>query len=1198
MDTNKLKKFATEARNRLKAGVAAKIQTLGFDRNGQVPEHLHPQLMQGGSLWNGQLQAESFYHQWQALYRRVQQKGIKEVYEEAAYTWFNRLVAIRILQKNGLVEPALDYVDAARTPRIVDEARMGRIPQMPEAQRIRLMELLDDDARTTEQFALLIAAFCHDTPILQACFGTVSDFTELLLPNDILTEGGFVDMLNHTEFIADEDFRSPELIGWLYQFYISERKDEVFASFKKGQKAEAEDIPAATQIFTPNWIVKYMVQNTVGRIYLDNNPSATSEFKPKWKYLVESAEPTPKESIYKYKELTDLLVGDLACGSGHILNECFDILYDLYIYEGYSRREAIENIFTHNLRGVDLDTRAKQLATFALMLKACQKDASFADGHVLPHVLDMPQKTNYGLSDLSEFLQSESSEKSVVELSKAFELMKDADSLGSIMKFDLSDTTLLTMRQTLDYWHGQSFVPEKVEDIIPAIDLILSLTDKYSALIANPPYMGRGNMNQILSSYLDKEYPITKQDLYATFMKLMLDRTVDNGRTAFITMESWMFLTSFENLRRFLLDNYYLSSMGHFGWHIIGIAFGTVMSVFQKCKSNDRIGEYSFLTIDDIDKEKNVPYVFPKKDNGRYSIKSQKDFEKIPRCPIGYWVGQKIYSIFEYSKLYEFGSASKGIITGDNKRFLRIWSEVSNKKIQYNAVNYIDSQNSDLKWYPCRKGGLMRKWYGNNEYVINWLRNGYEVIECAKNENRNCQDYANEYKFVPSISWTSISGGSPSFRFGKNDVAESAGMSYFLKDKSNILYSLGFLNSRVSQFLLQILNPTVNYTAGTIESLPLILDKELRKLIDKITLQNTTISKLDWDSHETSWDFQRNPLLEQQLDIILINMQEQGILLKDATIDDMGSFHLPDLMQPLEILVENYKAEWEDYFYKLHSNEEELNRQFICIYGLEDELTPDVPLDEITILQQGEISINNNQLIWHEDVLMKQLISYAVGVWMGRYRLDKKGLHIAHPDPTDEELQSYTYNGNQVCIDDDAIIPILPQNSPFDDNLSSRISDFIRIVFGEERLTENLNYIEQKLNMTIDQYVQKDFWKDHKKMYQNRPIYWLFSSKKGAFKCLTYMHRMDAYTAERVRTSYLLPYIEFLQNQIAELENRASTLSTAENRKLQNLQKSLDECREYHERLQVVAEHAIAFDLDDGVVVNYAKFGDTLAKIK
>ena len=528
MDTNKLKKFATEARNRLKAGIAAKIITLGFDKNGRVPDHMHPQLMQGGSLWNGRLETEGFYHQWQALYSRVQQKGIKEVYEEAAYTWFNRLVAIRILQKNSLIEPVLDYVDQARTPRIVDEARMGRMPQMQERQRQLLMELLDDDAKTTEQFAILVTAFCHDNPILYRCFGAMSDYTELLLPNDILTEGGFIDMLNHTEFITDDDFRSPELIGWLYQFYISERKDEVFA--KKG-KFEADEIPAATQIFTPNWIVKYMVQNTIGRIYLDNNPSAAPEFKPKWQYLVEPSEPTPKDSIFRFKELTELLTGDLACGSGHILNECFDLLYDLYIYEGYSRKEAIENIFKCNLRGVDLDTRAKQLATFALMLKACQKDASFADAHILPHVLSMPTPIpQEQVADrLQQFFREMPSRQQMTDLTAAFNLMQDAESLGSIMKFDVAESTLLSIQQTLNYWRHEQFVPEMVEEILPAMDLILTLTDKYAALVMNPPYMGSGNMNETLSNYVKRNFQEGKADLCTSFMMMQAQKTKKGG---------------------------------------------------------------------------------------------------------------------------------------------------------------------------------------------------------------------------------------------------------------------------------------------------------------------------------------------------------------------------------------------------------------------------------------------------------------------------------------------------------------------------------------------------------------------------------------------------------------------------------------------------------------------------------------------
>ena len=1189
MDTNRIKKFATEARNKLKAGIAAKIITLGFDKNGNVPEHMHPQLMQGGSLWNGQLQTEGFYHQWQALYKRVQQKGIKEVYEEAAYTWFNRLVAIRILQKNSLIEPVLAYVDAARTPRIVDEARMGRIPQMQERQRQLLMELLDDDSKITEQFAILVTAFCHDNPILFKCFGAMSDYTELLLPNDILTEGGFIDLLNHTEFITDADFHSPELIGWLYQFYISERKDEVFASFKQGKKAEAEDIPAATQIFTPNWIVKYMVQNTIGRIYLDNNPSAASEFKAKWQYLVESSTPTPNEDIYKYKELTDLLVGDLACGSGHILNECFDLLYDLYIYEGYSRREAVEYIFTHNLRGIDLDTRAKQLATFALMLKACQKDSSFADAHILPKVLNMPTPIpQEQVSDrLKEFFRETPSNQIHKDLTAAFELMQDADSLGSIMKFDLAESTQLAIRQAMEYWQDQSFVPETIKDIVPAMDLMLTLTEKYAALVMNPPYMGNGNMNEVLSSYVKYNYPTGKADLCSVFMIMQANRTVGGGYYANIIPPSWMFLSTFEELRHSIIDNQTVHSLLHLSRGIFGADFGSVSSVIQNRQMDNAHGTYFRLierTFQEFDQnhlrilfektlsDHNFRFFFADytKDvneinyssNGAkiyYPNVNQQNFEKIPGCPIGYWLSDNVVNSFSLPSFIKFGKGVKGLDSGDNSKFVRnIW-EISD--LADNWVNYYS-------------GGPYRKWYGNLFYVLKYP----EVCDfkgaCVRNK---------DLYFKEGFEWSRVSSNHFGVRKVENAVFGGASQMAFTKDREGLNKYLAIYNTHIVEFYIKFLNPTMITQAGDVNRIPIC--KDIPDNLDAIVDKCVDISKQDWDAHETSWDFEGNPIVALRNEIV-------------------GNGNL-DSSFKLSAFVEQFETIWEERFNQLHQNEEELNRQFIEIYGLQDELSPEVPKNEITILQQGEINLvqapgsdNDYTLQWNEDVLMKQLISYAVGVWMGRYKLGQKGLHIAHPNPTDKELQEYWYGGVQVYIDDDGLIPVLPQSSPFDDNLSSRISDFVRITFGEDKLTENLNYIEQKLGTSIDQYVQKDFWKDHKKMYQNRPIYWLFSSSKGAFKCLAYMHRMNAYTAERVRSNYLLPYIEFLQNQIGEMENRRAALSTAENRKLQNFQKALDECREYHERLQVVAEQAIAFDLDDGVVVNYAKFGDVLAKIK
>lgn len=1204
MDTNRIKKFATEARNILKKGIAAKITSLGFDSKGNVQEQHKPQLMQGGSLWNGQLQTEGFYHRWMALYNRVNQKGIKEVYEEAAYTWFNRLMAIRILQKNGLCEGVMDYADAARTPQIVNEARTGNIPQMSEENRRHLMELLDDDTKVTEQFALLMTAWCQQNAIISACFGGIADYTELLLPNNILAEGGFVDMINHTDFITDEEYQSPELIGWLYQFYISERKDEVFA--KKG-KFEADEIPAATQIFTPNWIVKYMVQNTVGRIYLDNNPWTADEFKPKWKYLVEPSEPTPQDSIYRYDELTDLKVGDLACGSGHILNECFDLLYDLYISEGYSRREAIDNIFQKNLTGIDLDTRAKQMATFALLLKASQKDPSFADAHVLPHVLSMPQCDRYTWRDLNGHFNCRYGlhcpEASTKELDTVFTLMEDADSLGSIMKFDVSDTTRLYIQQCVEQYEGDAMRDKSFKLFIHGFKLILALTEKYSALVMNPPYMGNGNMNAVLSKYVKDEYEKGKADLCTTFMLMQAEKTTKGGYYANIIPPSWMFLSTFEGLRRSIINGQTIQSLLHLSRGVFGADFGSVSCVIQNKKTDNARGIYFRLierTFQEFD-QKHLQMLFEKTlanhdfkyyfadytkdvtdvvytENGAkiyYPNIPQKNYEKIPGCPIGYWVSEKVIDIFSNKSLASIADAKQGLATTDNNRFARVWHEVSIHNIGV-GFSQETARNSNLKWFPMNSGGGFRKWFGLNTTIVNYQFDGKEIKEnvLAKYTYLKTPEFVvknQPFYFKENGTWSAISSGDLSLRYSPQGyIISNGGMGLY--SNKNLLYIISLLNSVVSKNLLKILSPTLNFNAGIIEKTPIILNNQ--EHINEIAKLCVSLSKLDWDSHEISWDFEENALtfISKRLDVL----------------------------KSLAETVEQYKEEWTERFMQLHANEEELNRQFIEIYGLQDELTPDVPLDEITILQQGEIKIEDNQIKWNNDVLIKQLISYAVGVWMGRYRLDKPGLNIAHPEPTDEELAPYTYQGVTVNIDDDGIIPILPQGCPFDDNLPNRIADFIRIAFGEEHLTENLNYMEKQLGMSIEQYVLKDFWKDHKKMYQNRPIYWLFSSKKGAFKCITYMHRMDAYTAERVRSKYLLPYIEMLQNKVNDLANRAAQLSTTERRQLDNYKKFLEECNEYHDRLQVLAEDTerTSFDLDDGVVVNYAKYGDVLAKLK
>ena len=1210
MNTNQIKKFACEARNILKRGIAAKITTLGFDAKGNVAESMMPQLMQGGSLWKGELYTEGFYRQWMALYHRVQQKGIQEVYEEAAYTWFNRLMAIRIMQKNGLCEPVLVYTNSARTPRIVDEARMSRMPQMLEETRTHLMELLDDDTKVTEQFALLISAWCHANPIMQACFGTLADYTELLLPQNILAEGGFVDMINHTEFITDEDFHSPELIGWLYQFYISERKDEVFA--KKG-KFEADEIPAATQIFTPNWIVKYMVQNTVGRIFLDNN-SGPNPFKDKWKYLVDQ-EQQADENIYRYNELTDLKVADLACGSGHILNECFDILYDLYIYEGYSRNEAIENIFAHNLTGIDLDNRAKQLATFALMIKACQKDSSFIDAHALPKVFTIPICDRYTWRDKAGHFNCHYKLQYTgdgSELDNAFVLMEQADSLGSIMKFNISLPTRQYLLQAIESYDNHSSHEEDFTTLIDSFRLILALSEKYTALVMNPPYMGGGNMNEKLSKYVKDNYEEGKADLFSVFMLLAIDKLQEDGKYGMINMHSWMFLSSFEKLRKTLLDNYSVDNMLHLGPRTFDELSGEVVqnTAFVISKQMPNHCASYFRLVDGkncADKER--LFLESNGEQGNkiyYPNVSQTNFEKIPGSPIGYWVSPKIQEIFTSNlALSAVCSPTQGLATADNARFLRLWFEVSQSRIGFGFTDAASAARSQKKWFPYNKGGGYRKWYGLNELIINWYNDGEEIKKFHASVIRNPS-----YYFKGGITFPRIGSNLFYARFSESGfIFDCNGPSCFpIRDKDFIL---SFLNSSVMMNLLQVLCPTLSFQIGDSFKVPII--NKSKDCINTLSKENISISRLDWNAHETSWDFKENELV--RLSRIIRVGSAWGNTVPESAMHP----------QSLSSIILNYKAIWSDKFMQLHANEEELNRQFIEIYGLQDELTPDVPLDEITILQQGEISIEKKAALttndgdyltdekgnyltvnieptleWHDDVIIKQLISYAVGVWMGRYRLDKPGLHIAHPEPTSEELEAYSYGNETVNIDDDGIIPILPSGFSFEDNLCRRIADFVRIVFGADSLTENLNFIEKCLGTTIEQYVMKDFWKDHKKMYQNRPIYWLFSSKKGAFKCITYMHRMTPYTAEQVRSKYLLPYIEQLQARINDLESRAASLTTAETRHLTALKKIIEECQEYHERLQVVAEdtNITDFDLDDGVMVNYAKYGDVLQKLK
>ena len=1213
MDTNRLKRFAVEARNILMQGVKNRLQALGFDLKTGTPSEL-PQKMEGGAVFMGDTMSTDFYRRWMSLYNSINARGIRQVAEEAAYTWFNRFMAIRIMQKQGFISPVLAYEsEDVRVPVIVSEARQGRMPQISDDVRGKLMELLDDDSKTNEQFALLIVAYCHENPIINKCFGNIADYTELLLPQNILAEGGFVSMLNDTAFITDDDFRSAELIGWLYQFYISDRKDEAFA--KKG-KYDADEIAPATQIFTPNWIVKYMVENTVGRIYIDNNPYC--EVKDDLKYLVDT--PYGGETL-KVNDLAELTVADLACGSGHILNECFDLLYTLYVEEGYSRTQAINSILRHNLLGIDLDTRAKQLATFALLMKACQKDTAFLDGKVMPRVYDMPHPIaeaivaegdtrsaeEYLCETLPHYLLGGNTEM-VRELTDAILLMNHADTLGSIMKFDIAEPTRnAILVRTLEYEEqlaNGEIVPSSIQLLMPYMRIILALTEKYAALCMNPPYMGSGRFDSVLSKYVKDNYAEGKADLFSVFMLMGMERLAQTGKMAQINMQSWMFLSSFEKLRTLFLKNYNIDSMLHLGPRTFDELSGEVVqnTAFVLCKHEPvPQGGVYYRLVDGkncADKEQLfLSHIHGNEDDNRiyYPNVMQKNFEKIPGCPIGYWIRKIIFEIFDKGEsLGDIVYPKQGLATSDNKRFLRIWYEVENNKLGLD-IHRKDILTCKKKWFPYCKGGTFRKWYGNRDFVINWENDGEKLRNTDGAVVRNSDCY-----FEEGLSYSDISSGLYSLRYyGYGFVFDSCGPMFFPNGtKITKLGLLATLNSNVANEFLKFLCPTMHFTQSSVAKLPILFPNEIvSEIFDGLVLGNISISRQDWDSHETSWDFQRNELLSVDEQTYMDNINNFVEDHYEETGERLCIDPAAPQLDSLAWRMEQYKKKWEHKFMQLHKNEEELNRQFIDIYGLQDELTPDVPLDEITILQQGEITIKDNKIEWHDDVLIKQLISYAVGCMMGRYSIDKPGLILANQGDGAKEYEKLVPN-SRFDVDDDGIIPLMPSDTDFADNATVRFKKWLSVVFGEDALVENLNTIEAALGKSIDDYFVKDFWKYHKKMYQNRPIYWLFTSKKGAFQCIAYMHRMTPYTVEQIRTKYLLPHIEWLMQKQSEMEANAANLNTAERRALDRLTTQIAECREYHDRLHEVADQQIAFDLDDGVVVNYAKFGDVLQKLK
>ena len=1194
MDKNAIKKYAIWARRELIDRVTKRAAVFGVSKDDLGDPN--------ADSVNGHLLSDAEKRQRQALIRRIEEKGYEQVMEEVAYTWFNRFAALRFMEVNGYLPTHIRVFtdDEGRfRPQILSEAIHLELDGLNKPKVYQLK----DSNQEEELFKYLLIVQCNAlNGILPGMFQKIEDYTELLLPDYLLREGSVIEQM--VTLIPEDDWKDQvQIIGWLYQYYNTEPKDKVFADLKKNIKISKENIPAATQLFTPDWIVHYMVENSLGRLWLEGHPSACDKYLPdhnadgsvcveegKWNYYLEEAEQEPAvqaqlaEIRKQYAALKpdEILTIDPCAGSGHILCVLFDVLVQIYEDYGYTAREAAASIVQNNLWGLDIDDRAAQLAYFAVMMKARQYDRRFFTREVQPHVYAIQESNGihrdhlhylgHGMSDIER-------NNAVNQMNALLDEFIDAKEYGSILQPGAYDWALLS-RFVADTTPEQqvTFDESGVEATQAQLRLMIAqgqaLAQKYHAVVTNPPYMGQSGMSTRLNDYVKCNYPNGKMDLFSCFIESCGHMLITNGYQSMITMHSWMFLTTFEDLRNILLLRD-ISSLLHLGAHafeeIGGEVVQTVAFVIRNSSIDAYIAHYRRLLTpsSQIGKEE----MFLTGNNSFFT--TNRRFKKIPGHPFAYWIPDLTVSLFEkMPKLGELCISKTGMTTGDNNRFLRLWQEVSSLQI-------------GNKWFFYNKGGGYRKWYGSLDYVIIWENDG-EMVKNAK-----CSTIRNpNFYFRRCISWNLITTDKISVRaLAPIFVMGDAGPACYIESEDDYWSFLALLNSVVSDYLLKIINPTINYSCGVMEVFPVCLDQIRARInIALLAKQNVTISNADWDAFETSLDFQRHPLVTPAID-------QHYMLLSDCWRD--------------------WERACADRFAQLKANEEELNRIFIDIYGLQDELTPAVDDKDVTV-RKADLS---------RDI--RSLISYAVGCMVGRYSIYKKGLMFAGGDWSEEPflqalwddagMQYVQAEGNMIPMmdlnpqkvvmpDEDGILPITDDEYFYDDIVTLFVN-WVRIVYGEATLEENLKFISDALGgkgsprEVIRNYFINDFYKDHLKVYQKRPIYWLFDSgKKNGFKALVYMHRYQPDTIARVRTDYVHEMQSRYRTAIADVEQRLNDASTSERvkltKRLNALQAQADELRQYEEKIHHLADQMIAIDLDDGVKVNYAKFADVLATIK
>ena len=1089
------------------------------------------------------------------------------IVEEVAYTWFNRMIAIRFMEVNGYLPiRVLSSESGKHEPDIVTTPFDAGLEFTGEESG-RIYELRDNN-RLEELFRMLFIRECnHLHDILPELFEATNDYSELLLSLSYTDKDGVVFHLVND--ISEDDFNiekegQVEIIGWMYQYYNTEPKDKVFAALKKNVKITKENIPAATQLFTPHWIVRYMVENSLGRLWIEGHPD--DDLRQCWEYYLDEAEQEPQvqaqleEIRAGCREISpeDIRIIDPCMGSGHILVYAFDVLMQIYSAQGYSERDAAKLIVEKNLWGLDIDRRAYQLAYFAVMMKARQYNRRILTSGIKPNLFVIDD--NRALTpEIIEYI-ADGDSKIAADLRSISNDLTNAREYGSIINVQPVDFSGLIERIGViaqsDELNLIAMENKRIacEKILPLVNQAQALSQKYDVVCTNPPYMGGSGMNSVLSEYVKRCYSEAKSDLFAAIIIKCLEFTKQNGYSSLVTMQSWMFLSSFEEMRTKLLTLNTLTTLMHMENMVMGIAFGTAVSVFRKGAVKGYKGTYNQIKLADIENAK--PKSFPVAGN-RFAQVSSDNFSKIPGMPVAYWVSVNTINAFDKPKLESGVNAVKGLDTCDNDTFVRFWNEVDIHNINFSARSSEDT--FEAKWYPYCKGGGYSKWYGFMDKVVDWKDDG-NILRNLRDSNGKIKSRPQNirYYFKEGLTWSTITSYKLSLRYMNHCIFGGGGSAMFMS--SNLYYNLCFVNSKVTEYFLSFMNPTLNFLVGDILGLPIIIDESKKEVVEPLARNNINISKIDWDSFEPSWDFKTHPLLK-----------------------------------PVPLISEAF-AQWSDEcekrFTRLKSNEEELNRIFIDIYGLQDELTPEVEEKDVTV-RRADLT---------RDI--KSLVSYAVGCMFGRYSLDSEGLAYAGGDWDGSKYKTF-------IPDPDNCIPVTDEEY-FRDDIVVRFVDFIRTVYGADTLEENLTFIADALGTRgntsrerIRNYFLNDFIKDHIKMYQKRPIYWMFDSgKQNGFRALVYMHRWNADTTGNVRVEYLHKLQRIYENEIRQSQDVAETGSgrevSAAQKRIEKLTKQLKETHDFDEKIAHLALSRIDIDLDDGVKVNYEKVqtGDDGKKIE